>query len=64
MPYKDAVALSRTLTNARLLTFRGESHTAWHQSACSQAIITRYLVDGTLPAPNTVCADEPVPEGS
>lgn len=64
VPYQDAVTLSRTLRNARLLTFQGESHTAWHQSACSRAIITRYLVDGALPAPNTVCADEPVPEGS
>ncbi|MBB4906072.1 alpha/beta hydrolase [Actinophytocola algeriensis] len=56
--------MPRTLTNARLLTFGGESHTAWHQSSWAQAIITRCLVDGTLPAPNTVCADEPVPEGS
>lgn len=61
VPFQEAVTLSKTLENARLLTFRGESHTAWFSSECSKAIITKYLIDATLPPPNAYCDDEPVP---
>ncbi|MFB9691186.1 alpha/beta hydrolase [Amycolatopsis plumensis] len=64
VPYQHAVKLSRTLQNARLLTFQGETHTTWFYSECSKAYITRYLVDGTLPPPNSVCADEALPAGT
>ena len=33
-PYRDAVALSRILENARLLTFRAEGHAAFDRSQC------------------------------
>ncbi|NUU21960.1 MAG: alpha/beta fold hydrolase [Streptomycetaceae bacterium] len=63
-PYQDAVALSRRLDNARLLTFRAEGHTAFGRSACARDAVVGYLVDGTLPPYGTVCADEPAPGGT
>ena len=33
-PYRDAVALTRYLENARLLTFRAEGHAAFDRSQC------------------------------
>ncbi|ADB33363.1 TAP domain protein [Kribbella flavida DSM 17836] len=61
VPFQDAVELTNALDNARLLTFEGTTHTTWHYSACTRSIITRYLIDGTLPPHHTVCADEPMP---
>lgn len=58
-PYRDAVTLSRTLDNARLLTFVGEGQSGQGHSAC--AAITTYLVNRTLPAPGTRCTDNPTP---
>jgi pimeloyl-ACP methyl ester carboxylesterase len=60
-PYRDAVALSRRLDNARLLTFRAEGHAAFDRSPCVAAAVTSYLVDLTLPRPDTSCADESQP---
>ncbi|WP_370945135.1 alpha/beta hydrolase [Amycolatopsis sp. cg5] len=60
-PYRDAIALSRTLDNARLLTFVGEGHSGQGHSPCARAAITAYLVDRTLPAPGTRCTDNPTP---
>ena len=57
-PYPDAVALARTLPSAKLVTFRGEGHTAFLRSACVTAQVTNYLVDLALPG-KEVCADEP-----
>ena len=55
-PYRNAVALSRELGNARLLTLHGWGHTAFFQpSTCAIEAETRYLVDLQLPAPGTVC---------
>lgn len=58
-PYHDAESLVRRLDNARLLTFRAEGRTAFERSACVRVVVTGYLVDRTLPATGTVCADEP-----
>ncbi|QES52807.1 alpha/beta hydrolase [Streptomyces venezuelae] len=63
-PYQDAVALARTLANGRLLTFAAEGHTAYNRSACISALATAYLATLALPAPGTVCADEPPPAAS
>ncbi|GAA2030696.1 alpha/beta hydrolase [Catenulispora yoronensis] len=62
-PYQDAVALSRTFDNARLLTFDAEGHTAFGRSACATDAVATYLADLTLPKVGTVCSDEapPVP---
>ncbi|MDI2125986.1 alpha/beta fold hydrolase [Yinghuangia seranimata] len=62
-PYQDAVALSRTLDNARLVTFDAEGHTAFGRSHCAQAAVVRYLVDLIPPDDGLVCADEPDTSG-
>jgi pimeloyl-ACP methyl ester carboxylesterase len=60
-PYQDAVALSRQLDNASLLTFKAEGHTAFGRSACATDAVTGYLVDLKVPAKGTTCADETQP---
>ena len=62
-PYPDAVALAQTLASAKLVTFRGEGHTAFLRSACVTVQVTDYLVDLAVPG-KEVCDDEaPVPGG-
>ena len=60
-PYRDAVALTRILDNARLLTFRAEGHAAFDRSRCVAAAVTSYVIDLTLPRPHASCADEAQP---
>jgi pimeloyl-ACP methyl ester carboxylesterase len=56
-PRRGAVRLVAELGNARLLTMDGDGHTAFGtgNSACIDTAVTAYLVDTTLPAPDTVC---------
>ena len=55
-PYWWAQALHQQLPTSTLLTFEGDGHTAFgNGSACIDRAITAYLVQGALPAPNTVC---------
>ncbi|MFJ3224537.1 alpha/beta hydrolase [Streptomyces sp. NPDC086783] len=63
-PYQDAVALSRRLDNASLLTFRAEGHTAFGRSACATDAVVGYLVDLKVPASGTTCEDETQPPSS
>ena len=50
------VATSKALESAVLLTFDGEGHgTYGGKSACADAAVQAYLLDGTLPAPGTRC---------
>ncbi|UUU32419.1 alpha/beta hydrolase [Streptomyces sp. CA-210063] len=63
-PYQDAVALSRRLDNASLLTFDAEGHTAFGRSACATDAVIGYLVDLKVPASGTTCADETQPPSS
>ncbi len=60
-PYQDAVALSRQLDNASLLTFKAEGHTAFGRSACATDAVTSYLVDLKVPGRGATCADETQP---
>ncbi|MFD5259141.1 alpha/beta hydrolase [Streptomyces bobili] len=60
-PYRDAVALSRQLHNASLLTFQAEGHTAFGRSACATDAVVGYLMDLVVPASGTTCADETQP---
>ncbi len=53
--YEGAVRLASLMPRSRLLTLDGWSHTSLFLSTCIDDAITRYLVDGTLPAPGTVC---------
>jgi hypothetical protein len=49
----------RDLGNARLLTMRGDGHTAYDgQSACIDQDVEAYLIDGTLPPVGTQCTQE------
>ncbi|MDO8211315.1 alpha/beta hydrolase [Conexibacter sp. CPCC 206217] len=58
-PYKEAKRLVRELGNARLLTMRGDGHTAYGgNSACIDTAVDAYLEDLTLPAEGTVCRQE------
>ena len=67
-PYKEAKRLVRQLGNARLLTMRGDGHTAYGgNSACIDEAVDAYLEQLTLPATGTVCRQEvpfeqPAPE--
>lgn len=55
-PYAWAKSLAGQLPTSRLLTYNGDGHTAFGgQSACIDAAVTRYLIDGTLPAEHTTC---------
>ena len=58
-PYRGARRLVTELGNARLLTMRGDGHTAYGgNSPCIDVAVDAYLEDGTLPAPGTVCRQE------
>ncbi len=55
-PYQGAIALSRQLRRARLLTVDGYGHTAFlNPSRCTHAYTVRYLIKGILPPPGTHC---------
>ena len=58
-PYRGALKLVRTLGNARLLTMRGDGHTAYPgNSPCIDGAVEAYLIGGTLPAPGTSCKQD------
>jgi hypothetical protein len=59
--YRGAVASSELLRNSRLLSYAGWGHTAFGRSACIDAHIGRYLLDGSLPPRGTVCPAAPNP---
>jgi pimeloyl-ACP methyl ester carboxylesterase len=48
-PYPWAAELARALVSARLLTYRGEGHTAYFASPCVRAAVDRYLTTLVLP---------------
>ncbi len=54
-PYIGAVALTKILGNATLLTWDGNNHTAMGYSTCVADIAARYLIDLTLPPDGTHC---------
>lgn len=55
--YAGAVASNQQLRNSRLLSYAGWGHTAAYsgRSVCTDDYVTAYLLDGSLPAPGTVC---------
>ncbi len=54
-PYQAGVDLARQL-NGALLTYEGTQHTvALEGSPCVDAIVTKYLIDLTLPPPDARC---------
>jgi hypothetical protein len=46
---------------SRLLTVHGWGHTSLFLSACADEAISRYLVDGRLPAVVAVCEQDEAP---
>lgn len=58
-PYKGARRMATQLGNARLLTMRGDGHTAYFgNSQCIDTAVEAYLEDGTVPAAGTVCRQQ------
>jgi pimeloyl-ACP methyl ester carboxylesterase len=55
-PYASAQVLARTLASGRLLTWRGEGHTAYPKTPCVTAAVDAYLVSLKVPAANASCA--------
>jgi pimeloyl-ACP methyl ester carboxylesterase len=63
-PYRSAVAMSRDLARARLLTVNGFGHTEnLNPDPCATSYEIRYLETGALPPPGTTCqqATKPFP---
>lgn len=55
-PVEWAGSLRKQLENASLLTWQGEGHTAYGRSnSCIEDAVDSYLVNGKVPADNTVC---------
>lgn len=55
-PVEWAASLRKQLGNASLMTWRGEGHTAYGRAnSCLEDAVDSYLVDGKVPADNTVC---------
>jgi pimeloyl-ACP methyl ester carboxylesterase len=59
-PYRGAKNLVRDLGNARLITMRGDGHTAYPGNSpdCIDPAVEAYVENGTLPAPGTSCKQE------
>jgi pimeloyl-ACP methyl ester carboxylesterase len=57
-PYVGAGALTTRIEGSELLTFDSTEHTAFGRgiSTCIDDAVVTYLVDGTLPPPNTRCS--------
>jgi len=62
-PHTGAVAASRTLANARLLTIDGWGHSYFEGglSTCANEIMATYLIDVQLPPPGIVCPEDMPP---
>ncbi|MSZ46905.1 MAG: alpha/beta hydrolase, partial [Actinobacteria bacterium] len=56
-PYEQAVALAnRVLTNARLITFNGEGHTAYsQQNLCVNKAVDAYFIENVVPTEDPNC---------
>ena len=56
-PYAWSQALKAQLPTSRLLTYRGDGHTAYGgANLCVDGITNRYLTTGELPEPGTTCS--------
>lgn len=54
-PYAGAVHMAATLGTGVLLTWNGQGHTSYGQSACIDDKVNAYLINGTVPAAHTTC---------
>ena len=62
-PYGGGLRLVRDLGNARMLTMRGDGHTAYERGSpdCIDPAIEAYLIDRVLPPEGTVCRQTDAP---
>lgn len=60
-PYSGAQAVAGLLPGSRLLTVVGWGHTSLGSSTCADQAVSRYLVNGRLPAKGTRCAFDVTP---
>ena len=61
-PYRDAQAMTRELGNARLLTMRGDGHTAFGgNSNCIDLAVESFLLKRVAPKPGTICTQQVTP---
>ena len=56
-PYAWAQAVHEQISNSVLLTRQGNGHVSYDKSRCAQQAEDDYLIDLTVPAPDTVCTD-------
>jgi pimeloyl-ACP methyl ester carboxylesterase len=58
-PYRGGKRLARDLGSTRLLTMRGDNHTAYQgNSACIDENVEGYLINLDVPPPHTVCKQD------
>jgi hypothetical protein len=63
-PYQGAVAMTRELARARLLTVDGYGHgVLLNHSTCATRYISRYLIEHKLPPRGTLCRQDQLPFG-
>lgn len=55
-PYRWAEALADQLESGVLVTYRGEGHTAYGESACVRDVVDAYLLKGVVPAQDPLCS--------
>jgi pimeloyl-ACP methyl ester carboxylesterase len=55
-PYASARVLARTLATGRLLTWRGEGHTAYPKTRCVTAAVNAYLLALKVPKSGATCS--------
>ncbi len=56
-PYEYAQGMAKDLDSAVLVTYEGEGHLAYDQSACVRSLVVAYLAGGATPADGTRCRD-------
>lgn len=55
-PYRWAQGLADQLQNGRLLTFKGEGHTAYNKgNECVDSTVNRFFIEGTVPKKGSTC---------
>jgi hypothetical protein len=54
-PYEQAAKLATMLGTGVVLTWNGEGHTAYPQTACITANVNNYLINLVVPPKGTVC---------
>jgi len=62
--YEGAVLVHDLLPNSSLLTVAGWGHTSLLLSACADAFVDAYLLDGSTPPGGTTCAQDVGPFGA